>query len=108
MDAISYISVPELMDYMRDNGLVIVKATEVADAGQLRLRDLRRRLFRKSWLTFAEVLSLDLLPVKTPQGLQKWVDNESVIKKTEYRKDSAGRRYIHADALRRLGYTAEP
>ncbi|WP_206075186.1 hypothetical protein, partial [Pseudoalteromonas fuliginea] len=64
---------------------------------------LRRRYTKKTHLTFKQILEIDVLPIKSKSGLQRWID-EGVIKSDEIYKTTSGVRKIATSFLVRNDY----
>lgn len=104
------VSIPEFVDYLQKNGLVIARAQDVvgeaeaAEAVQnIKLERLRERLLKKPWLTLHEILQLSLLNVTTKQALRYWIDT-GTIRNNEHKTDSKNRIVVLTSAVKRLAY----
>lgn len=98
-----YIEVNQFMQMLKRKDLVIVSRSELLADKDAELMRLRRDSLKKKSLTFKQVLDLKLLPIKSKQGLQNWI-NEGTILPGEVYETKKGIRMILTAALKRLGY----
>jgi len=91
------------MDHLKAEGLVIVRGDELANHKEASLKVLQKKYMKKKSLTFKEILDAELLPVKSKQGIESWI-NRGHIKPAEVGEAKNGVRFILTSAIRRLGY----
>lgn len=103
MAGLQYIEVNEFMEHLRAHGLVIVKGDELDNVEQAKLERLQKKLMKRAEVTFGDVVRAKLLPLKTRQGVQSWVDS-GAIKPGEHGVYKNGRRWVLTSAIKRLGY----
>lgn len=99
----SVIKASEFVKYLKKEGLVIVSQKELDNLSGKKLLQNRNDLLNKKWLTIRELLSLELLPVKSKQAIRKWIEN-GIISSKEVLTDSRGIIKISTSFLNRQGY----
>lgn len=98
-----YINTSEFMSHLKKQGLVIVSKNELEKMAKTDLFQKRRDLLSKRFLTLKEVLSLELLPVKTKTSLERWI-KESVFLPSEVSRNNRNFVIVATSSLKRLGY----
>lgn len=99
---------PQLLDpaaftaYLRSEGLVIVALADMELIHSARLNKMRMAYLAKTALTFKQIIDAELLPVKSKQGIESWIERGQ-IKPGEVMKSTNGTRKILVSALKRLG-----
>lgn len=96
-----YISINEFMDHLKKNSLIIVSADEF----ELNKAINRKRAMKKKSLYINEIITHELLPLKSTKAVIDWIENGK-IKPTEWIREQAGKkRYkVLTVAIKRLGY----
>ena len=100
----SLISVPEFVDYLKMNDMLIVSRLdyEVAiDREVMILQKLQERLLHKDSLTVKEIILAKLLPIHTRQSISNWIDS-GIIKEGEVWTTKQGQLRIITQAIIRL------
>lgn len=102
-----YINAGQFLDMMKAERLVLVPeemlSRLLANDKQADLRDMQKRYMRRSALTYKEIIEARLLPLKSKQGIEKWI-RAKIIKDTEVLRPTGKPRKILTSAIRRLGY----
>lgn len=94
----------QFINHLKSEGLVIVSVKDlqaIASAPRNTVHDVRATLLRKKWLTFNEVLQLQLLKQKSRWGIQNLIDR-GVIKPDETYKLKNNRRMVATSAIKRI------
>jgi len=101
MAAPRLVDVNDFMNALQERGLLIVSAAEFEVGKNLK----RKRLMKRKALSLKEIIDHNLLPIKSKEGLNKWVRNGK-IKPDETYVESEGmkRIMILTSAIKRLGY----
>jgi hypothetical protein len=81
--------------------LIIVKAKDVALHREVALEKQRQKLLKQTWLTYAQVLKLEMLPINSKSGLENWVKNKT-IREAAVATDGRGVRRILTSEIKRL------
>jgi len=98
------ISIPDFMAHLKDNGLVIVNANDIAMASDYERRELQRKLMKKKVISFPDVIRAGFLPLKSVDGIHHWVRGGKVFIKGEVYQQTNNRWVMATAALKRLGY----
>lgn len=99
----SVVKVSELMNHFKANGLLVISAKEF-EKMSVRNKLLKREdLLSQPYLTLKQILELQLLPVKTKQGIRSWIDTGKILPK-EVITEKNGIIKIKTSFLKRLGY----
>jgi hypothetical protein len=99
------IKASEFAKYLKNEGLVIVSKSELERISGIRIAQKRNDLLKRTFLTLREILSLDLLPVKSKTTLERWIQNGTFLK-SEVSKNDKEQTIVLTSALKRLGYVA--
>lgn len=102
MGAPQLIDIAEFMNHLKAEGLVIVRADEIGVSAHIHLADFRKRMMKKKSISFSDVLKMQVLPVKTVNGLASWVERN--LKPDETYQETKGKkcRMIMTSAIRRF------
>ena len=97
----TYIDANEFMETLLAKGLVIVSVKELEASKAID----RNRLMRRKSLSLSEIVRADLLPLKTPKGVNDWIISGK-IKEGEWYQEASGykRVMVLTQAIKRLGY----
>lgn len=76
------VEVSEFMNFLKQNDLVIVSASEFQANKQIELNALRARLLKKRAVSINEIVQAKLLPYSTKQGVRHWMDKN--LKQNEH------------------------
>lgn len=98
-----FINTSEFISQLKKQGLVIVSISELEKISNVDKNQKRKDLLRRKWLTFKELLMLELLPVKTRTTLERWVQN-GTFKQSEVSKNNKNQTIVLTSSLYRLGY----
>lgn len=101
MSTPQFISVPELMQHLKDNDLVIVSKKQLLDNETLKVELLRKDLLKKKWMSLQEVVAGKFLPITTKSGVRSWIDSGK-IKADAVNHDSRGRIMVLTSEIKRL------
>jgi len=97
------ISIPEFMAHLKKEGLVIIRADELAAAQHAELRELQRRYMRQKALKTAQVIEAKLLPLKSKEGIRHWI-KDGTLRPGEAYQDEKKVWWVLTNAIKRLGY----
>ena len=100
-----FINTSEFISQLKKQGLVIVSISELEKISNVDKAQKRKDLLRRNWLTLKEIISLELLPVKTKTSLERWVQNGTFLK-SEVSKNNKQQTIILTKSLYRLGYAS--
>lgn len=98
-----FINTSEFISQLKKQGLVIVSISELEKISNVGKNQKRKDLLRRNWLTLKEILSLELLPVKTKTSLERWIQN-GTFRNSEVSKNTKNQTIILTSSLIRLGY----
>lgn len=98
-----FVNTSEFISQLKKQGLVIVSISELEKISNLEKAQKRKDLLRRNWLTLKEILSLELLPVKTKTSLERWIKN-GTFKVSEVSTNNKNQTIILTSSLTRLGY----
>lgn len=104
MEKINVIPVNEFADYLRQNGLVIGKASEFVGNMEFDLQVKRANLRKKKAATLKEVLDARVLPVNSKSALNYWISEGKFKDGETYKCAKTKRQMILTSALVRMGY----
>lgn len=68
------VAISEFMNFLKQNDLVIVSASEFQANKQVELSVLRSRLLKKKAVTVSQIVQAQLLPYSTKQGVRHWME----------------------------------
>lgn len=91
------------MKELKREGLVLISTAELERISGRALAQNRNKLLAKKYLTLREILSLEVLEVKTKQGLRHWIDQKR-IKPSEVMTSDNGIIKISTTFLTRCNY----
>lgn len=97
------IDTKEFIQCLKNEGLVIISQKELDRISVKKLMVKRDDLLSKKSLTLKEILSLEILPVKSKQALRTWIKDGKILQKEVTVLDS-GIIKIQTSFLYRLGY----
>lgn len=101
MAAPKYISMDELVDFLRSNSLIIVSSAEFEANNLIK----RKKLMKRKSLSLKEIIDAKFFPIKDTQTLIAWCENGK-IKPDEWYQETNGRKQVMilTQAIKRLGY----
>lgn len=88
------VPIPEFVNYLKSNGLVIVRAEEFQANKQIELEALRARLLKKKAISVSDVVRSQLLRYKTEQGMRHWLQKNLKEGEHWYREKSGKKRIM--------------
>lgn len=95
------IKASDFMDHLKANDLVIVSRKDLLLHTVTKRELARRDLLKKTTLSLREILLMELLTVKSKQGIRDWIASGR-IKPEEVFKDAKGELRILTSAVVRL------
>lgn len=97
------IKAADFADYLHEQGLIIVSKVELERMAKIEVNQKRKDLLSRNNLKLAEILKLELLPVKSKRSLERWIENGTFLP-SEVSKNRLGQTIILTSSLYRLGY----
>lgn len=97
------IKAADFANYLHEQGLVIVSKVELERMAKIEMNQKRKDLLSRNYLKLAEILKLELLPVKSKRSLERWIENGTFLP-SEVSKNRLGQTIILTSSLYRLGY----
>lgn len=104
MQPINVIPTEEFLNYLRQNNLVIGKASEFVGNMEFDLQVKRANLKKLKAATFKQVLDAKILPVKSKTALAYWISEGKFKEGETYKCAKTKRLMILTSALVRLNY----
>lgn len=91
------VNIPDLVDYLKSEGLVIVKATELAETQQLRDEKKRRDLLKKHVVTFPQAAFILGVSRAT---IDLWLKRKRIPENAVLTKNKI--RYVLTDVVKKM------
>lgn len=101
---VNVIEVPVFMEFLKENGLMIGKASDFVGKKEFDLNVHRANITKKKAVTLKEVLDAKILPVKTKNGLNYWIEQEKFKDGETYKCAKTNKTMIMVSALQRMGF----
>ena len=97
------IKISEFIKTLKSEGLVIVSVKELDRLTGQKVLLNRKDLLKRQALTIREMLLLEVLPVKTKQGIRYWIEDGTIME-SEVIRNHNGLIKIRTSFLKRKGY----
>lgn len=97
------INTAEFIQTLKREGLIIVSIAELDRMSLKKQNQKRDMLLARKSLTLLEIIKLDILPIKTKQGIRAWIESGKILT-TEVSTSFDGKIKIQTSFLKRLGY----
>lgn|SRR5690554_2828045 len=104
MEKINVIPVNEFADYLRQNGLVIGKASEFVGNMEFDLQVKRANLRKKKAATLKEILDAKIIKQSSKRTINRWIENGKIHEGEWYKCAKTNKVMILTSALIRMGY----
>lgn len=98
------VAVNDFLNHLKENGLVIGKASEFVGNLEFDLQVKRNQLKKQKAVTFKQVLDAKILPVKSKTALAYWISEGKFKEGETYKCAKTNRIMILTSALVRLNY----
>ncbi|WKW47289.1 DUF1811 family protein [Myroides sp. JBRI-B21084] len=98
------VAVNDFLNHLKENGLVIGKASEFVGNLEFDLQVKRNQLKKQKAVTFKQVLDAKILPVKSKTALEYWIEKGKFKPGETYKCAKTNRIMILTSALVRLNY----
>lgn len=102
------VSIPELMDYLKQNELVIVHRSDyerVTGIADRKLEMMQEKALRKDALTLKEIIDLKLLPYTSKQGIRNLLKTGKLKSYELYTDPKSNKQKINTAAIKRIRET---
>lgn len=97
------INTAEFIQTLKREGLIIVSIAELDRMSFKKQNQKRDMLLARKSLTLLEIIKLDILPIKTKQGIRSWIETGKILQ-SEVSTSFDGKIKIKTSFLKRLGY----
>lgn len=104
MEKVNVIHANEFADYLRQNGLVIGKASEFVGNLEFDLQVKRANLKKKKAATFKEILETKIMLIDSKNALSYWISQGKFKEGETYKCAKSNRKMILTAALVRMDY----
>lgn len=101
---VKVIEVPAFMEFLKENGLMIGKASDFVGKKEFDLNVHRANIVKKTAITLKEVLDAKILPVKSKHAVNYWIEQGKFKEGETYKCAKTNKTMILVSALVRLGY----
>lgn len=101
---VNVIEVPVFMEFLKENGLMIGKASDFVGKKEFDLNVLRANLKKKKSVSFKEILDAKILPVKSKHAINYWIAQGKFKEGETYKCAKSNKIMIMVSALVRMGF----
>ena len=101
---VNVIEVPAFMEFLKENGLMIGKASDFVGEKEFDLSVRRANLAKKKAVTLKEILDARILKVTSKRSLMRWIDEGKIREGESYKCQKSNQIMVMTSALKRLGF----